>query len=48
MKENGLARKKGKKQVISLSDIMDSDYADYQALLVNTPVQTESLFYSLE
>ena len=39
---------KGKKQTISCKTIIDANYIDDLALLINRPAQAESLLYSLE
>ena len=48
MKENGLTLKKATSKWYPAQTVMDADYADYIALLVNTPTQAESLLQSLK
>ena len=45
MKENNFTQKK---RQYSAETIADTDYADDQVLLANTPAQAESLLHNLE
>ena len=48
MKENGFTVAKERSRRYVAQTIMDPDYADDIALLINTPTQAKSLLYSLE
>ena len=48
MKENGFKRIKEGSRRYPAQTITDVDYADYIALLANTPAQAESLLHNLE
>ena len=48
MKENGFKLAKERSRRYSAQTIMDVDYANDIALLVNTPTQTETLLHGLE
>ena len=48
MKENGLQLIKERSRRYPAQTIMDADYADDIALLVNAPAQAETLLHSLE
>ena len=48
MKDNGFKLAKKRSRRYPAQTIRDTDYADYIALLVNTPTQAETLLHSLE
>ena len=48
IKENGFERTKKRSRRYPAKTITDVDYADYIALLANTPNQAETLLHSLE
>ena len=48
MKENDFTLGKARSRWYPAQTIMDADYADYIALLANTPAKAESLLHSLE
>ena len=48
MKENDFTLKKARSRQYPAQTILDTDYADDITLLVNTPIQAESLLHSLE
>ena len=48
MKENGLILKNAKSGINHAETIVDTDYADDSALLINTSALGESLMHSLE
>ena len=48
IKENSFILTKTKSRRYPTETITDVDYADYLALLVNTPIQAESLLHNLE
>ena len=45
IKENGITLKKARRRQYLAETIMDIDYADYIALLANTPTQAKSLLH---
>ena len=48
MKEKGFILKKTRNRQFPAETIMGADYADYLALLANTPTQAESSLHDLE
>ena len=48
LKENGLISKKERRRRYPTETMTDANYADYRALIANTPAQAESSLYSPE
>ena len=48
IKENGFELTKKRSRKYTAKTITDTDYADYIAILANTPVQAETLLHTLE